>query len=352
MSKRYVAVALFFAFQLIGATFADAEVVKEAIRHRLQLHWDVIQSVEIKGEEYVCDDGWNRKSGTPYFEFEFAMGGGGKREFKNILIDMKGNKKNIVWYRDDGKSLLTIQTFKNHIEVVDTVTIRKTTNTPDSFNTSMNAFLWQWLPRGHRLVDVVDANSKLSKKKDPKWGDLVLVETELDGYPIRLELCEKYDFLPVRISFNNMMDQEVEKFDNMKGIWLPVKGRIRSKSPDGDIMHRGFIARELKINESIPQDRFLMPKLESGSLIMNRTGKGTSGIYSANKATESELHEFRNNLETKYNSKNNDESNRPVIVSREPETSPWANRLLMFSVLLLVLVGVERVRAFRAQTRC
>lgn len=330
---------------------SKAEVNKEEILQRLKFHWGVIQSVELKGEEYVCDENWSRKPNTPYFQFEFAMGGGGKREFKNILLDAKGNKSNIIWYRDDGKLLCTLQTFKNYIDVVDTVTITKSTNTPDSFNTSMNAYLWQWLPRGHRMADVVDSDSKLSKKKDAKWGDLVLVETELDGYPIKLELSEKYDYLPVRISFNNMSDQEVEKFENVKGVWLPTKGHILAKSPDGTRIHRGFIANGITINEFIPQARFMMPKLETGSLMINRTAKGTSGIFSHVKATEVQLYEFRNSLESKYNAKIDDDSIQPVIVSREPERNAWPNRLLVLSTFLLVLVVVHRVRAFRIQIR-
>lgn len=344
-------ITICFAIQVIGSICAQAEVIRDEIRQRLLLHWEALHTVELKGEEYVTDENWLRKPDAPYFKFEFVMGGGGKREFKNILIDAKENKTNIAWYRDDGKLLFSIQSFKNHIDVIDTVTVTKTSNTPDSFNTSMNAYLWQWLPRGHRMVDVIEPGAKISKKRNSKWGEVIVVETMLDSYPIKLELSEKHDYLPVKISFNNMSDQEVEKFENIKGLWLPVKGHILAKSPDGSLMHRGFVANVIKINDPIFQERFQMPTLEPGSLIINRTSKGSSGIYSKVKATESELHEFRNALESKYGDIKNDALVQPVIAMREPDPSSWPNRLLVLSILLLGLVVVQRVRAFRALTR-
>ena len=66
----------------------------------------------------------------------------GSREFKNVFVDLKGNKKVSTWYRDDGKLFYSIQPFPEAIEIIDTVRINKTVNTPDTFSCGMNYYLW------------------------------------------------------------------------------------------------------------------------------------------------------------------------------------------------------------------
>ena len=68
MFQNSVCWNMFVAILLMTSlTSTIADVNRDEIRQKLQLHWDAIQSVELKGEEYVCDNDWNRKAGTPYF---------------------------------------------------------------------------------------------------------------------------------------------------------------------------------------------------------------------------------------------------------------------------------------------
>lgn len=357
MFQNSVCRNMFVAILLMTSlTSTIADVNRDEIRQKLQLHWDSIQSIEVEGKEYLCDEKWVRKPGTNIFEFEFGMQSGGRRELKYINIYPDGKKTAILWTRDDGKQLFKIYPFKNHLDVIDRITISKTTDTPNSFTTGMNLWLWSWLPRGHRMVDVIDLNTNLSEKHDPKWGDLVIVDTRVDRYPIQLELCKKYDYLPVRITLPNLWLQETLEFQNVKGIWLPAKGRNHEKTPTGGILNREFEAFNFKVNERIDKNRFQLPKLSPGSLVSNYTRTGPSGIYSESKMSMKELAELRAELESKFQPDESQKRNikpvaMPIQVSRDPEPSYLGSILLGITLILLGSAVTLRIQLYRKSSR-
>ena len=103
---------------------------------------------------------------------------------------------------------------------------------------------------------------------------------------------------------------------------------------DGSQSKRGFVVTTLLANQAIKQNRFKMPDLTFGSLVINTTRNGKSGIHTPKGIASDQISTLRSELIAKYRPQ---VEKKTVLVNDiliEPTTS--YGQITRFQLLIVV----------------
>ncbi len=332
--------------QVEKAAVPSHAVGRQEVLETLKRQWGLIKTLEVHGEEFVCDAPGARstREGLTRSEFDFFMAPNAKRALKVFYVFPDEHRELIDDHREDGRRHYQIEAFQAAPERIDRVRVTAQLSTLTSQREMRNClFVWCWTPNGNALHTYLERDEPLETIKDAEGR--VMVRLRVPSQRISLEMDPSHDFALRRCVLSEFEEFVVTRFGSFGGAWLPMEGhRFRYQAKGNAPTYRGFKVREIKVNQALADATFSLPKLPSGAIVSDETGGKSSmegGIEARRKAQE----KFGSN-DVKPPAKN-----APTAAETETAAVPPSPISPKWSVVLLVTAGAFFLAAWRLMAR-
>lgn len=328
-----------FLRSVIGAD--PTPITLDSIVKTLEMRDKALDSFEATGRLYFSDEHCSPDSKPFLEEFMILHKSDGRRENKIINIMQDGSKRLSQWIRDDGKKQYTMFCPPSALDVVESVRIKLTPNSASRNHMGMMPFLNALTPRGVRLSNLVSTGTELDTRIAESGDRIVRMTTQDIKMKINLELSERHDYQPVRVRFPNGSQAMISEFANIDGFWFPKHGHFDGFREDGTPYRRCFAVDHLKVNFDSSSDRFGLPKLTDGTLVVNETKEGPNGIFVSGVSKTATRVKARQRFQEKYFEQPPETVSPPVYppteTSRMPDESNLPKWILAFGVGFIVV---------------
>lgn len=305
------------------------------IRDALKRGWDAVDTLEVRGEEFPCDDEGRRAVGpkSHTMTFDLKCGTGGRRALKLTDVAPDGKRTVLLWFQEDGRKKYLLTPFPDDADAIDVAHAEGQTDTSENSTGAMTIFLWLWTPRGRPLYAYLDEGAALDSVPEPGGGESVVMSFRPNKKLIRCVLDPAHDWLPRVVEAEGSDRKEVTEFRREGGLWFPVAGTQRQLKdrPNRPKTVQGFRIDALHVNRPLPASTFGPTGLPDGTLVVDRVSNKSD--YRGGRAA-------RKALEAKHPVAV--VPGRTVVASREPERFPWRLVIAAASILCLAAAWWSR----------
>ncbi len=321
---------------LVVPAWAGADIDRADVLKRVKTTWDAVETLQATGEEFIRaePDGPN----THVREFSFKSASGGRRAMRLTARSRDGHRTSLIWFRQDGRRTYMLRPFEDDGVTLDMLQIRPQTDTAEELRTAMLSFLWIWMPRGTPLYRYVESGRNFATTREAEGHETFSFDADSDGIPIHFELDPAHDFLPSRLVVGDgQMERRTTRCQKAKGLWFPVEGEEVELNSNKVARRSGFIVKDLRVNDPIPDAEFGRPKVEDGVITFDDAdGKGSvKGGVTA-----------RMELESKHGIESTP-IGPPNEASQSPPASPWPAIVAAASAAALLTALVIRWKQSR-----
>jgi hypothetical protein len=323
MLRRLLLILAFIANSWPAYGTDAPSISLDTIVKTLQARDQALESFEARGRLYFGDIRCMPLPNTSQQEFVILHRSDGRREQRIDKIEPGGKRTLFQWLRDDGAKQYAMTCPPRSLEVVQSVSIKMTTNSASRNNMGMMPFLNAMTPRGVRLSNLVATGTDLESRFDESGDRIVRMTTQDIKLKIVLELSERHDFQPVLVQFPKRPKVVITEFVDVEGFWFPKNGHFDGIQQSGASYRQCFVVDHLRVNIDPPSDRFGLPKLMDGSFIRNDTNDGPRGVFISDRKryrTEDDaLADFRDKYGDKDAAHNQSFRVIDTAASRHPE---------------------------------
>jgi hypothetical protein len=278
-------------------------------------------------------------------EYDIAVGSGGRYCFDSLTISADGSRRITSWH-EDGVRAYASRTFPAFADVVEAVEIQPVRSSPTKYNGTMCRALWLVLPAGKTPAQHLKSGATLGQEHDKSGNPVTVLQFHRNQVPVRCELDAGHDWLPRRVNVGKGLEIEVTRFQRANGQWFPAEGRSQEALHSSEGIRTTtseFRISRLRINESLTNSIFGLPKIEDGVAVIDTI---TGERRNQGSADALKLRREKYRTPPDENSAVTDSNAAPLRVPRDPPRDPWAFGILGVSVGVILVVSARRLKSF------
>lgn len=326
-----------FASVLLAASASAraGEPDRAAILDAIKSYWGSIETLTIVAESVKCDEKGNplASNGQAREHVEFSLGGNGRRAIRLTRHDPEGK---IVFHREerqDGKHRRIYQFFKDDFKTIDIVAVDPQKDAGEDNMSIANDYLWLMMPFCKRIdVHLASEIARLESDSESGSKDAIMVLEQKGEWRYDCHLDSSHDWLPKVFSARGYpMRWEVRRFTQVDGRSFPAEGMICR----GEKGNEWLLVRLIEAHVNAPpvSGVFDVVDLPKGVLIFDQhNGSQVIGTD-----------EDRAALIARHQTKES-KGSRTITAEREPSSWPISLGIAAASFVVLVVVGVIKVR--------
>jgi hypothetical protein len=270
MRQVVSATLAFVAFTSQGVVAEDAADVAARIR----ASEDSLASLAIDTSEFPTDQAGDDLADSEPIRYQYVFTAEGRRSVEITTTGPDG-QMTLERYREDGSNRYKIEPFPWDDSSIGTVRISVQPDGPDEFTGTMCLVLWLIMPGGKSIARHLDDGALLTIEDGPPGQRSGLLTSEHNEMPLRITLSEAHDWLARRVELGEHMTIEATDFLRTDGRWFPSTGTWHLDIPDtgtrpGRGEHRRFEVQAVRLNRPVSPETFSMPKVQEGTLIIDR----------------------------------------------------------------------------------
>lgn len=325
---------------------------RETVRQTLKQMWDSLATIELREESYPCDEQLQLDLSRGYSQREYAFATEGRRACltKGIYPETK-SEKIVSDVRCDGKKRYLISYFEDGSGTVKSVVISTSDETHENAPTMPVLSMSFVSPFGKPIYRYLDDPATTLENGQAEDGkEIVVLTTQVRGFPVWMELDPAHDWLVLRMKMGDVAEWKVLRFDRDQGRWFPIDGVASNGKGEKRSMSK-FVVSNLKINQPIPQSKFIPPSLPKGAFVGDMA-TGEAQIHGGSREDLNEL--VREHAPADAQMRRRDQTSgaekgespgETITASVEPERHPWGLYMAILSLAMIVLaVGIRYTR--------